>query len=99
MEESKLAKMDARTNFMLYGFMFCTLLAAIGCIKHLIRFELWHTLIFAVWEDIAIIVLIARLLPYRRPDHDLQITNLALQGMGGIMLIGIISEIGMGVMR
>lgn len=97
MEENKRKKIDAQSNFMLYGFMFCTLLAAIGCIRHLIHIELWHTLIFAVWEDIAIIVVIARLLPYSRQGGDPLIRSLAQQGMAGIMLIGVISEVGMGV--
>ena len=84
---------------MLYGVMLLMLLAAIGCMKHLIRLELWHTLIFAGIEDIGIIVAIAVLLRYRRPDRDIQVRHLAQIALLSILWIGCISQIGMGVLN
>lgn len=88
-----------RMTTMLYGVMLLMLLAAIGCTKHLILFKQWYTLTFAGIEDIAIIVLIAWLLPYRRPDHDLSVRHLAQIALLGVLFIGTISEIGMGLLR
>ncbi|MGH9604368.1 MAG: hypothetical protein ACRD3N_01590 [Terracidiphilus sp.] len=97
-EENK-TKVEAQRRYLLYGWMLLALLFATACIKHLIRVHLWNTLIFAGIEDVTIVVLIVYLQRYRCPDRDEQVRLLAGFAMYCILMVGIIAEIGMGVLN